>query len=85
MTEGEKVMRGLKACSLDDCGDCPYHEIGCVSHLCAHALGVIESLKKENESLTNFVQEQEKQLSGWEKYAPFLAAHGVLKEGEEDA
>ena len=35
--EKEKVLRGLKACSLGDCSICPYHEIRCTEHLCGDA------------------------------------------------
>lgn len=42
----------------------------------------LDSAKATIRSLTAKVMEQDQQLKAWEKFAPFLAAHGMLRTSE---
>ena len=55
---------------------CPDAEYGCSQCECRASLRCRESLMREAASV---IQRQKMQLEEWDKFTPFLAAHGMLE------
>lgn len=55
---------------------CPDAEYGCSQCECRSSLRCRESLMREAASV---IQRQKMQLEEWDKFTPFLAAHGMLE------
>lgn len=78
MEQFEKVCKGLECHAREGaCGeDCPYHAPGtCSEPLCADALALIRQQQER-------IAELEAANLSWQKFAPFLHAHGLLNETE---
>ena len=80
----EKVCKGLDVClhsvKSEDCVNCYYHKdypYACRYNNKLDALALIRAQQSR-------IRDLETQLSKWEKYTGFLAAHGVLKEVKPD-
>lgn len=76
--DGEKVEKGLECCRHlypKYCDVCEYNTDDCEADLAADALALILQQQER-------IAELEAANASWQTFAPFLHAHGLLKEME---
>lgn len=76
MEQFEKVCKGLKRCcgftiAIDPCVGCEYKDANCIKNIMHDALALIQQQQER-------IKKLEAAIAGWEKFAPFLYAHGML-------
>lgn len=81
--DGEKAVNGLELCTesigYEGCITCPYHE-DYYPYRCryANAKDALSLIRQQQER----IKELEAANASWQKFAPFLHAHGLLNETE---
>lgn len=84
--DGEKVRKGLECCVLRDpddhrrCGECPYNPHAISNEPCENGLkyNAISLIRQQQDR----IKELEAANASWQKFIPFLHAHGLLNEME---
>ena len=84
MEQFEKVVKGLDCCLPEtqgkaelSCADCPYDPCRFSVSL---PINLIDDVRKLITAQQERIKELEAAIAEWEKFAPFLYAHGMLPE-----
>ena len=82
----EKVCKGFECCLIEtqeqaelSCADCPYNPCGLTVCL---PISLIDDVRKLITAQQERIKELEAANASWQKFAPFLHAHGLLNEME---